>query len=824
MKRRSSLRYPGVGPLEFRVSCLFNDLGGLMAWSDAASETGARRQNCDRWHPFNCALEQVGAPRHLCYYVSSHGSSVARSSIAGLERIPGLSPETELSLRATCDAICRIGYSQCPTTSGQTMTKACGDSSIVGDRLPWVANSEAIWGSLPQLFASRAYTINGPAHAFATRKEGDPSSRAILPETLEFLGLQTQDDFDADYRAIVGVRDSLGVGEVSGGILLENLRLIGGGMSLEEGALHLLLLRIVERLSGAFSQTLRPYLGGIDPIFMLNLDAILGLGSGECERLLAKDGALARSGLLVHQRGVSSPLEDRLRLPQGLMSSLLKPLASRAEAIRRLIPLAPPGTLGMQDYPHHSQESSIVISHLGGALESGRPGVNVLLYGEPGVGKTELVSAVARELGAALFSIGGSDPDTDRPLTPAMRLHRFRFAQGLVRSAGRSLILVDEAEDLFPKWWKDKKEDVPSKALLNETLETNLVPTFWLTNQETAIEEAFMRRFDIVLRITAPNRKRKAALLLEHAPAVAGDAQWTSRAVAHAKMSPAVIARMGSVVTGLHKAGPAGAREALDTLRLQYLRAIDEDNHGASRVGDDTTVYGMEWLNPSTPLEPILHRLRIQPRGRLLFHGPPGTGKTAFAHHLARELGCGILAKRSSDLMSMWVGRTERNLREMFDEARGEGDLLVLDEADSFLAARNAGQPHWQTTHTNELLTQMEAFDGLFVCTTNLLTHLDAAAMRRFDLKIGFNSLLPQQRLAMFRDACRRQRLDRADGAAATLVRRQSELGELTPGDVATALRKISLAQLEPDAFDLLDALVDECRYKPGIRARIGFV
>ena len=333
-----------------------------------------------------------------------------------------------------------------------------------------------------------------------------------------------------------------------------------------------------------------------------------------------------------------------------------------------------------------------------------------------------------------------------------------------------------------------------------------------------------MRRFDIVLRIAAPDRKRKAALLLEHAPALAGDTQWASRAVTHAKMSPAVITRMGAVVAGLHVAEPGGAREALGMLRLQYLRAVDEGEPAALEAADDGIASGMAWLNPNTPLAPVLDRLRIQPRGRFLFHGVPGTGKTAFANHLARELGCGILAKRSSDLLSMWVGRTEKNLREMFEEARREGDLLLLDEADSFLAERNAGQPHWQTTHTNELLTQMEAFDGLFVCTTNLLAHLDGAAMRRFDLKIGFDPLLPRQRIAIFGDACRRQRLDRADSASAALTRRQSELGELTPGDLATALRKISLALCEPDAFDLLEALVDECRYKTGARPRIGFV
>ena len=689
-------------------------------------------------------------------------------------------------------------------------------------RMGWMMGSEAIWGSLPKLLACRAYTLNGPKGVFVITT-GDPPTRQVMPGLMDFLDLSSSEAIDADFASITALQEQLEHRAVQGGILLANLRLLGEGMGLDDTALQLMHLRIVDRLSKPFSMVMTPLLlGCIDPIFFMHLDSILGLESGDAERLLAKDGALARSGLLVHKYGVGAPLEARLRLPPGLMGSLLKPLPSRADAIRRLVPLARPGHLALDDYPHLAREIRLVIAHVDRALSDSRLGVNVLIHGDPGTGKTQLVSAVAKNLEAALFVIGGMDPDTCVASKPIERLDRYRMAQGLVRSAGTSLLLVDEAEDLFPSPSR-LKDDAPSKAVMTETLETNLVPTFWLTNRPELIDEPLLRRFDIVLHITPPARQRKAQLLTERIPSLASEPQWASQAVAHARMSPAVIARIGGVVAGMEQ-NLAASKDAFDVLRDQYLKALGYGAGMATGVLGQELKYGLMWLNPDTALGPVVEQMQKHPHGRLLFHGPPGTGKTALAHHLAEQLGRGLLVKRGSDLMSMWVGETEKNLRRMFEEAQRDGDVLLLDEADSFLAERNANQPRWQTAQTNELLTQMEAFDGLFICTTNLLEHLDAASFRRFDLKIGFGPLRSEQRLGIIRKACEDRRLDWDTTIEASVRLRQSDLVGLTPGDMATALRKLQLAYDQPQTHDLIEALVAECRFKSVHHPKMGFV
>jgi len=125
----------------------------------------------------------------------------------------------------------------------------------------------------------------------------------------------------------------------------------------------------------------------------------------------------------------------------------------------------------------------------------------------------------------------------------------------------------------------------------------------------------------------------------------------------------------------------------------------------------------------------------------LLDGGSPGTGKSLYARHLASRLDKPLVQRHTSDLLSMWVGGTERNIAAMFEQAEGEAAVPLLNEADSFLQDRRGAARQWEVSQVNELLTRLESFKGLFVCATNLFEHLDPAVLRRFDLKVRLDHL-----------------------------------------------------------------------------------
>ena len=178
-----------------------------------------------------------------------------------------------------------------------------------------------------------------------------------------------------------------------------------------------------------------------------------------------------------------------------------------------------------------------------------------------------------------------------------------------------------------------------------------------------------------------------------------------------------------------------------------------------------------------------------------------------------------MLIKRGSDLISMWVGETEKNISESFEEAETEGAILLIDEIEGFLQDRRGAKHSWEVTGVNEMLTQMESFAGIFIASTNLRDNLDQASLRRFDLKIKFDFLLPQQSKALLRSYCRSLNLDNPDKS---LVARIGRLNNLTPGDFAAIVRRHRFNPVR-SAADMATALEEECSLKENFKRPIGF-
>lgn len=138
-----------------------------------------------------------------------------------------------------------------------------------------------------------------------------------------------------------------------------------------------------------------------------------------------------------------------------------------------------------------------------------------------------------------------------------------------------------------------------------------------------------------------------------------------------------------------------------------------------------------------------------------IFSGPSGTGKTATAGAIARALDVDLYTVDLSQIMSKWVGETERNLAKLFDEAEASNAALLFDEADSLFAKRSSdvkgANDRYANLTVNYLLQRIEQYDGLAILTTNLPEAIDDAFQRRVTVHVRFDAPDLDERVALYR-------------------------------------------------------------------------
>ena len=159
----------------------------------------------------------------------------------------------------------------------------------------------------------------------------------------------------------------------------------------------------------------------------------------------------------------------------------------------------------------------------------------------------------------------------------------------------------------------------------------------------------------------------------------------------------------------------------------------------------------------------VAETARAERGARLLFTGPPGTGKSLAAEVVASAAGTDLLTVDVSQVVSKWIGETEKNLAAVFDVAERTQAVLFLDEADALFGARTEisdAHDRYANLETAYLLQRLDRFAGLAVLATNLRHNLDAAFVRRMDFVVDFDVPAAEQRLALWELHLPSRRLD----------------------------------------------------------------
>lgn len=546
----------------------------------------------------------------------------------------------------------------------------------------------------------------------------------------------------------------------------------------------------------------------------LALSVLTGHGVMAIERRLAPTSPLVQYGLFDSPRFARiDPLPD---LSSATIALLSQPLRTAADVRRALLGRPMASELDWEDFRHLGDDARFLVDLLDGSLRQGQRGVSVLLYGPPGTGKTEFARTLAARLNTDLYALGEEDGHGGSPDTRE-RLGSIQMAQSLLRDHGEALLLVDEAEDVLDSpsasfglfgFGPVRRQPQTARVFLHRLLENAPAPMLWVCNRIGGIDSAVLRRFSYVMEVQPPSkRSRQRVWMRSLSQQGYGQCETLAARCAELPVSPGIAAQ------AIRSARLAGrGAEAVE----QVARRLGQGVSGKPLPRRDvqSTSFSLDLICADQDIAELTERLASvrERRFSICVDGPPGTGKSAWVRHLAERLDMEVSLKRASDLLDMFVGGTEANIARAFARAQAAGELLVFDEADSFLQDRRGAQRSWEVTAVNEMLTWMESHPLPFACTTNLLDAVDPAAMRRFTFKLRFGYLDDARVRAAFR------RFFEADWPESIPL-----ADRLAPGDFAVVERRARIEGID-DREHLAEMLVEECRHKPGRSRGIGFL
>ncbi|HVN66070.1 MAG TPA: CDC48 family AAA ATPase [Methanomicrobiales archaeon] len=402
------------------------------------------------------------------------------------------------------------------------------------------------------------------------------------------------------------------------------------------------------------------------------------------------------------------------------------------------------------------------------------PPKGVLLFGPPGTGKTLIAKAVANESGAHFIPIAGPEIISKYYGESEQKLREL-FEEA--RQNAPSIIFIDELDSIAPK-----REDVTGEVerrvvaqlltMMDGLEERGQVVVIGATNRVDAIDPALRRpgRFDREIEIGVPNEVDRAEILKIHTRGMP-----VAKDVELMKLSQQTHGFVGADLAALAREGairalrrylpdidleaeeiPAEVLDRMEVLASDFRDALRDVGPSAMREvllevphtrWDDVGGLEAEKEEVREAVEyPLTQRARfdrlgIEPPKGVLLYGPPGTGKTLIARAVATESGANFIPVRGPQLLSKWVGESERAVREIFKKARQVApSIIFFDELDALAPARGASaDSHVIESVLNQILTEMDGLlemrNVVVMGATNRLDIVDPALLRtgRYD-------------------------------------------------------------------------------------------
>ncbi len=454
---------------------------------------------------------------------------------------------------------------------------------------------------------------------------------------------------------------------------------------------------------------------------------------------LAQRPAITRFELLEHETDellpIATPYRASARLVAHVVGGLREPVTGR---LVTPVPTA-----------HHDDTQRAALAAIERGLEAGRL---VVLDGPRGVGRRSAIAAWGAARGKPVIALDAS------------RLDFVGFERSVRTTCAEAILLGGIAViadiDRMPAREQDRMLVAPALARILDDVPGAIV----VTSTAPGLEVPVTRPID---RVSLP--VADVATRLE---------QWTSaldgRAIDREALQDVALRHKLTAGQIADAARVAAATETVSIANIVHgIRSTLADRFGSLverlTVSDawDDIVLSPETVDQLAALVARVHHAwtvfedwrfpRQTARGggvAALFSGPPGTGKTMVAGLIARELGRDLYRIDLSQIISKWVGETEKQLGQVFDAAESGNALLLFDEADSLFAKRTevkSSSDRYANLEVNYLLQRIETFGGMTILTTNLDASIDPALRRRLAAHVVFWPPEHEERVALWR-------------------------------------------------------------------------
>ncbi len=401
------------------------------------------------------------------------------------------------------------------------------------------------------------------------------------------------------------------------------------------------------------------------------------------------------------------------------------------------------------------------------------PPKGVLLYGPPGTGKTLLAKAVASEVNAHFAVLNGPEIVSK---WYGQSEENLRKAFNEAAEKAPAIIFIDEIDAIAPKrsevQGEVEKRIVAQLLTLMDGLESRgNVIVIGATNREEDLDMALRRpgRFDREIQIGVPDRNGREEILQIHTRSMPLDKDFKLSeiaAVTHGFVGADLSALVKEAAFNvLRKSLPKIdlEKDEISEEVLEKLVVRDEDFKEALKTVEPSAMREVLVEMPATKWDNIggltivkeelkkivekpikdpesFKRFGITPPRGVLLYGPPGCGKTLLARAVAGESECNFISVRGPEVLSMWVGESERAVRNIFKKARQVSPCIIFfDEIDAIASPRGNDGSRVSDRVLNQLLTEMDGIEKLenviVLAATNRPDLVDPALMRpgRFD-------------------------------------------------------------------------------------------